>query len=387
MILSDRSIREAVVAQRIVIEPLEDRDVQPSSVDLHIDRFFRVFRNDTTPYIDPKQPQEDLTELVEIEDDAAFILHPGEFVLGSTYERVALPDDLVARLEGKSSLGRLGLLIHSTAGFVDAGWDGHLTLELSNVANLPDRAVPADEDRPDLLLRDVDPGRPPVRQQREGLEVPGPARPDPEPVLPQLPRPVSRARTRCPWAGSDPQMVAYHDDEWGVPQHDDHRLFEKISLEGAQAGLSWSTILRKREGYRRAFAGFDPLKVARFTPAKVERLLLDPEIVRNRAKVESTVANARAVNAVQRELGSLDAYLWAFVDGTPIQHRHRDISTLEAQTAISVAMSKDMKRRGFRFVGPTTMYALMQSVGMVNDHLVELLPVDASSAGSSRGRA
>jgi DNA-3-methyladenine glycosylase I len=182
---------------------------------------------------------------------------------------------------------------------------------------------------------------------------------------------VSRARTRCPWAGSDPLMLAYHDDEWGVPQHDDHRLFEKISLEGAQAGLSWSTILRKREGYRRAFAGFDPAKVARFTPAKVERLLLDPEIVRNRAKVESTVANARAVKVVQRELGSLDAYLWAFVDGTPIQHRHRDISTLEAQTAISVAMSKDMKRRGFRFVGPTTMYALMQSVGMVNDHVID----------------
>jgi dCTP deaminase len=137
VILSDRSIREALAADRIVIEPLEDRDVQTSSVDLHIDRYFRVFRNDTTPYIDPKQPQEDLTELVEIEDDAAFILHPGEFVLGSTFERVALPDDLVARLEGKSSLGRLGLLIHSTAGFVDAGWDGHLTLELSNVANLP----------------------------------------------------------------------------------------------------------------------------------------------------------------------------------------------------------------------------------------------------------
>jgi DNA-3-methyladenine glycosylase I len=166
-------------------------------------------------------------------------------------------------------------------------------------------------------------------------------------------------------------MVAYHDDEWGVPQHDDHRLFEKISLEGAQAGLSWSTILRKREGYRRAFAGFDPAKVARFTPAKVERLLLDPEIVRNRAKVESTVTNARAVKVVQRELGSLDAYLWAFVDGTPIQNRHRDTSTLEAQTAISVAMSKDLKRRGFRFVGPTTMYALMQSVGMVNDHVVD----------------
>jgi dCTP deaminase len=137
VILSDRSIREALASERIIIDPLEDRDVQPSSVDLHIDRYFRVFRNDTTPFIDPKQPQEDLTELVEIEDDAAFILHPGEFVLGSTFERVALPDDLVARLEGKSSLGRLGLLIHSTAGFVDAGWDGHLTLELSNVANLP----------------------------------------------------------------------------------------------------------------------------------------------------------------------------------------------------------------------------------------------------------
>jgi dCTP deaminase len=137
VILSDRSIREALGAGRVVIEPLEDRDVQPSSVDLHIDRYFRVFRNDTTPYIDPKQPQEDLTEIVEVGDDGAFILHPGEFVLGSTYERVALPDDLVARLEGKSSLGRLGLLIHSTAGFVDAGWDGHLTLELSNVANLP----------------------------------------------------------------------------------------------------------------------------------------------------------------------------------------------------------------------------------------------------------
>jgi dCTP deaminase len=136
VILSDRSIKEAIAAQRIVIDPLDEQDVQPSSVDLHIDRYFRVFRNDTTPYIDPKQPQEDLTEIVEI-NDGAFILHPGEFVLGSTYERVALPDDLVARLEGKSSLGRLGLLIHSTAGFVDPGFSGNLTLELSNVANLP----------------------------------------------------------------------------------------------------------------------------------------------------------------------------------------------------------------------------------------------------------
>ncbi len=163
-------------------------------------------------------------------------------------------------------------------------------------------------------------------------------------------------------------MVAYHDDEWGVPQHDDHRLFEKISLEGAQAGLSWSTILNKREGYRRAFSGFDPAKVARFTPAKIERLMLDPGIVRNRMKIESTVTNARAAILVQRELGSLDAYLWAFVDGEPIVNRTRKLGDLPAQTAISVMMSKDMKKRGFRFVGPTTMYALMQSVGMVNDH-------------------
>ena len=137
MILSDRTIREEIAAGRIVIDPLDQRSIQPSSVDLHCDSLFRVFRNDTTPYIDPKLPHEDLTELVEVKEGGAFILHPGEFVLGSTLERVALPDDLVARLEGKSSLGRLGLLIHSTAGFVDAGWDGQLTLELSNVANLP----------------------------------------------------------------------------------------------------------------------------------------------------------------------------------------------------------------------------------------------------------
>jgi len=137
VILSDVTIRQALAEGRIVIDPMMDGAVQPSSVDLRIDRYFRVFRNDTTPFIDPKQPQEDLTELVEMQDDNAFILHPGEFVLGSTLERVAVANDLVGRLEGKSSLGRLGLLIHSTAGFVDAGWDGHLTLELSNVANLP----------------------------------------------------------------------------------------------------------------------------------------------------------------------------------------------------------------------------------------------------------
>ena len=137
MILSDRTIREELDAGRIVIDPLDDKCIQPSSVDLHVDRYFRVFRNHTMRVIDVKEDQENLTELVEMHEDEAFILHPGEFVLGSTSERVRLPDDLVARLEGKSSLGRLGLLIHSTAGFVDAGWDGHLTLELSNVANLP----------------------------------------------------------------------------------------------------------------------------------------------------------------------------------------------------------------------------------------------------------
>ena len=137
MILSDKTLREELAAGRIVIDPLDETCIQPSSIDLHVDGFFRVFRNHTTTFIDPKQPQDDLTELVEVDDDGAFVLHPGEFVLGSTLEHVGLPDDLVARLEGKSSLGRLGLLIHSTAGFVDCGFRGHLTLELSNVANLP----------------------------------------------------------------------------------------------------------------------------------------------------------------------------------------------------------------------------------------------------------
>jgi dCTP deaminase len=137
VILSDRSLREALASGRILVDPLDETAVQPSSLDMHVDHFFRVFRNDTTPFIDPKEPQEDLTELVEIPDGKAFILHPGEFALASTLERVRLPDDLAARLDGKSSLGRIGLLTHATAGFVDAGWDGHLTLELSNVATLP----------------------------------------------------------------------------------------------------------------------------------------------------------------------------------------------------------------------------------------------------------
>ena len=164
-------------------------------------------------------------------------------------------------------------------------------------------------------------------------------------------------------------MLAYHDEEWGVPAHDDRRLFEMLTLEGAQAGLSWKTILDKREGYRRAFAGFDPVKVAAFRPPKIERLLDDPGIVRNRLKVASAVTNAHAVRVVQDELGSLDAYLWSFVGGAPIVHGPRALGQLPAETDESRAMSKNMKRRGFRFVGPTVCYAFMQAIGMVNDHV------------------
>ncbi len=176
---------------------------------------------------------------------------------------------------------------------------------------------------------------------------------------------------RCEWAPvGDPAYLAYHDEEWGVPSHDDRHLFEMLTLEGAQAGLSWSTILHKREGYRKAFAGFDPAKVARFGEAKIERLLQDPSIVRNRLKVESTVANARATLAVQKEIGSLDAYLWSFVGGAPIVNRWRRLSEIPAETDRSRAMSKDLKQRGFRFVGPTVCYAFMQATGMVNDHII-----------------
>ena len=174
---------------------------------------------------------------------------------------------------------------------------------------------------------------------------------------------------RCAWAAEGPEnMRRYHDLEWGVPAHDDRHLFEMLTLEGAQAGLSWQTILNKREGYRRAFAGFDPAKVARFDQRRIDRLLADPGIVRNRLKVSSTVANARAVRSVQREVGSLDAYLWSFVDGAPIVHRYRSLRDLPAETDESRAMSRSMKRRGFKFVGPTVCYALMQATGMVNDH-------------------
>lgn len=166
-------------------------------------------------------------------------------------------------------------------------------------------------------------------------------------------------------------MRAHHDEEWGTPSHDDRHLFEMLTLEAAQAGLSWSTILRKREGYRAAFAGFDPSVVARFGPSDVERLLGDPGIVRNRLKVESTVNNAARVLEVQRDLGSFDAYLWAFVGGKPVVNRWRTVEDIPAETELSKTISKDLKRRGFRFVGPTLIYSFVQSVGMVDDHTVD----------------
>jgi len=177
-------------------------------------------------------------------------------------------------------------------------------------------------------------------------------------------------RKRCDWAGTDPAMVAYHDTEWGVPVHDDTTHFEFLVLEGAQAGLSWATILKRRAGYRKAFAGFDPAKVARFTPARVEKLLLDPGIIRNRAKVEATVRNARAFLEVQKEFGSFDAYIWGFVGGRPITNKRRRMAQLPAITPESEALSKDLRRRGFGFVGPTVVYAHLQAAGLVNDHLL-----------------
>jgi DNA-3-methyladenine glycosylase I len=177
-------------------------------------------------------------------------------------------------------------------------------------------------------------------------------------------------KPRCDWAGSDPLYRRYHDEEWGVPVHNDHRLFEFLILEGAQAGLSWITILRKREHYRQAFAHFDPKRVARFDARRRAALLKNPGIVRNRLKIESTVSNARAFLAVQKEFGSFDRYLWRFVGGRPLQNRWPELRAVPARTAESDALSADLKRRGFRFVGSTICYAFMQAVGMVNDHLV-----------------
>ena len=175
---------------------------------------------------------------------------------------------------------------------------------------------------------------------------------------------------RCIWCGDDPLYVAYHDEEWGVPVHDDRKLFEFLILEGAQAGLSWITILRRREGYRKAFSGFDPARVARYNQRSIARLLADPGIIRNRLKVNSAVRNARAFLAVQEEFGSFDAYQWRFVDGRPRINRLKRDGDIPATSPQSDAFSKDLKQRGFNFVGSTIIYAHMQAVGMVNDHVV-----------------
>jgi len=175
---------------------------------------------------------------------------------------------------------------------------------------------------------------------------------------------------RCPWSeGVSDAYLAYHDNEWGVPVWDDQTQFEFLTLEGAQAGLSWSTVLHKRAGYKKCFAGFDVAKVSRFTLARIEKILLDASIIRNRRKVESTVSNARAFLEVQAEFGTFARYIWGFVDGQPVQNRWRNQADVPATSSVSDALSKDLRRRGFRFVGSTIMYAHMQATGMVNDHL------------------
>ncbi|MBL1259284.1 MAG: DNA-3-methyladenine glycosylase I [Thiotrichaceae bacterium] len=175
---------------------------------------------------------------------------------------------------------------------------------------------------------------------------------------------------RCDWANSNPLEIKYHDEEWGVPVHDDRLLFELLILEGAQAGLSWATILQKRAGYLKAFDHFDARKIARYSDAKKEMLLQDPGIVRNKLKVNAAVVNAKCFLAVQKEYGSFDAHIWSFVDGSPIDNKRKNISDVPVSTPVAEAMSKDLKKKGFKFVGPTTCYAYMQAVGMVNDHLV-----------------
>jgi DNA-3-methyladenine glycosylase I len=182
---------------------------------------------------------------------------------------------------------------------------------------------------------------------------------------------MARRQPRCAWAGNDPLCQEYHDREWGVPVHDDRTLFEMLTLEGAQAGLSWMTILRKRQHYRRAFDRFDYRKIARYKSSRVRALLLNQGIVRNRAKIESTISNARAFLAIRREFGSFDAYLWGFTGGRQIVNRRKTLRDLPARTELSDALSRDLKRRGFRFVGSTICYAFLQAVGVVNDHTVD----------------
>ncbi|MCA9753037.1 MAG: DNA-3-methyladenine glycosylase I [Gemmatimonadetes bacterium] len=194
------------------------------------------------------------------------------------------------------------------------------------------------------------------------------------------------AKKRCAWCGEDPLYVAYHDEEWGVPVRDDRRLFEFLILEGAQAGLAWITILRKREGYRKAYDDFDPAKIARWSDAKIERLLQNPEIVRNRLKVEGARKNARAYLEIVRETGSFSDWLWRFVGGEPIRNRSRSLKEIPAETDEARAMSKALKKRGFTFVGPTICYAFMQAVGMVNDHVVDCFRYDEVSRPGPRPR-
>lgn len=191
-------------------------------------------------------------------------------------------------------------------------------------------------------------------------------------------------RVRCAWCGVDPLYQAYHDTEWGVPLHDDRALFELLTLEGAQAGLSWITVLKKRETYREAFAGFDPAVVATFTEADQARLMQNPGIVRNRLKIASTIDNARAFLAIQAEFGSFDTWLWRFVDGQPIQNRLASLADAQASTPLSDALSKALRKRGFRFVGTTICYAFMQAAGLVNDHVIDCFRHAEVAALSSR---
>ncbi len=176
---------------------------------------------------------------------------------------------------------------------------------------------------------------------------------------------------RCPWPAEDPLMIAYHDTEWGVPLHDDAAIFEFLVLEGMQAGLSWSIILKRREGFRRAFDGFDPARIADYTDMEVKRLMADPGIIRNRLKIAAAINNAQRFLAVQKEFGSFDSYVWQFVGGKPIRHRFRSLSDVPATSPESDRLSRDLRQRGFKFVGSTIVYAHMQATGMVNDHLVD----------------
>jgi DNA-3-methyladenine glycosylase I len=189
---------------------------------------------------------------------------------------------------------------------------------------------------------------------------------------------------RCPWPGQDPFYVAYHDDEWGVPERDDRALYEKLMLDGFQAGLSWITILRKRENFRKAFDGFEPGKIARYSPKKIERLMQDAGIVRNRMKIEGAVASARAWLDIMEKGPGFSALLWGFLDGAPKVNRFRSVTQVPAETPVSKAMSKELASRGFKFVGPTIVYAFMQATGMVNDHLVGCYRHEHLSGGPAK---